>query len=326
MIESVLPLIDRKDQEGNTIYRCLHIPVVVNMLGKDSFHHPPTSPWEFLLSAARPTFNIKSGLQYNWLHLTQNFLDVATALKKLDKNLLLSQSVDYAGFYADGTHAPLVTNALNLEMETGKSRHLGERITAILNCGKYEHWAWEAWTKMSATFLLSPPDQLGYMEDEVFQVGIATYLGQPCQLMTSVTGHYFGKHGMQLDWYDANLAAASLPGHGQPSQQNKLQSITQAMMKLGGIHSAAKAVNFLVNKIGHPYITSYVNHVSSHPDAFTAPRAIIPDLHAFNFPTGGYQVNDSGAASAAEAFFEIKTSTACKSQYDHNNTNLKPVD
>jgi hypothetical protein len=31
---------------------------------------------------------------------------------------------------------------------------------------------------MSATFLLSPPDQLGYMEDhEVFQMAIATYLG-----------------------------------------------------------------------------------------------------------------------------------------------------
>jgi hypothetical protein len=37
-----------------------------------------------------------------------------------------------------------------------------------------------------------------------------------------------------------------------------------------------------------------------------APHAIVPDIHAFNFPTGGQQVNDSGATSAAEAFFEIK--------------------
>ncbi len=171
-----------------------------------------------------------------------------------------------AGFYADGTHAPLVTNALTLEMETQRSRCLGDRITAILNHGKYEHWAWEAWTKMSATFLLSPPDQLGYMEDEVFQVGFATYLGQPCPLMAPVMGCYFGKCGEQLDRHGANLAAASLPGHGHCSLHDKLQSITQAMMKLGEILSAAEAVNFLVNKIGHPCITPYVNHVSSHPN------------------------------------------------------------
>ncbi len=97
-------------------------------------------------------------------------------------------------------------------------------------------------------------------------------------------------------------------------------------MKLGGIHFAAEAVNFLVNKIGHPYIMSYVNHVSSHPNAQKAPHVIAPVIHAFNFPTGGQQVNDSGAKSAAEAFFEIKTFTACKSQYNHNNTNLRPVD
>jgi hypothetical protein len=213
MIQSVLPLIDWKDQEGKKIPGRLHILAVVNMLGKDSFHHPPTPPWETFLSAARPTSNLKSSLQYTWLHLTQNFQDVATALKTSDKNLLLSQSVERVGFYADGTHAPLVTNALTLETETRWSRCLGERITAILNCGKYEHWAWEAWTKMSATLLLSPSDQLGYMEDEVFQVGIATYLGQPCPLMAPVTGCYFEKCGKQLDWYGANIAAASLPGH-----------------------------------------------------------------------------------------------------------------
>jgi hypothetical protein len=97
------------------------------------------------------------------------------------------------------------------------------------------------------------------------------------------------------------------------------------MMKLGGIHLAAEAVNFLVDKIGHPCITSYVNHVSSNPDAQKVPHAIVPDIHAFNFPTGGQQVNDSGATSAAEAFFEIKTFMACKSRYNHNNTKLRPV-
>ncbi len=81
------------------------------------------------------------------------------------------------------------------------------------------------------------------------------------------------------------------------------QSITQAMMKLGGKHYTAEVVNFLVDKIGHPYITSYVNHVSSHPNAQKAPHAIVPDIHAFNFPPGGQRVNDSGATTAAEAFF-----------------------
>jgi hypothetical protein len=55
-------------------------------------------------------------------------------------------------------------------------------------------------------------------------------------------------------------------------------------------------------------------------------RTHVINPHAFNFPTGGQQINDSGATSAAEEFFEIKTFTACKSQYIHNNTNLRPVD
>jgi hypothetical protein len=300
------------------------------MLGKDSFQYPPTSPWESLLLVARPMSNLKSSLQYTWLHLTQKFQDVVTAIKTLDENLLLSQSVERAGFYADGTHALSVTNALALEMETQQSCCLGEKITTILIRGEYEHWAWEAWTKMSATSILSPLDQLAYMEDEVFQVGITTYLGQPCPVMVLVMGRYFGKRGEQLDWYGTNLAASSLPGHRHRSLHIKLQSITQAMMKLGGIHSVAEAVNlavnFLVGRIGHPCITSYVNHVIIHPNAQKAPHVIVPDLHAFNFPKGGQQVNDSGAMSGAEAFFEIITFTACKSQYDHNITNLRPVD
>jgi hypothetical protein len=100
----------------------------------------------------------------------------------------------------------------------------GGRTTVILNPGKYEHWAWEVWAKMSATFLLSPLDQLGYVEDEVFQVDIATYLGQPCPLMAPVMGCYFGKRGKQLNWSCVNLAAASLPGHRHHSLNNKLQN------------------------------------------------------------------------------------------------------
>jgi hypothetical protein len=57
---------------------------------------------------------------------------------------------------------------------------------------------------------------------------------------------------------------------------------------------------------------SNVNHVSSHPNVRKVPHAIIPDIHAFNFSIGGQQVNDSGAMSAAEAFFEIKNSRHAK--------------
>ncbi len=61
-------------------------------------------------------------------------------------------------------------------------------------------------------------------------------------------------------------------------------------MKLGGIHSVLELVNFLIDKVGKPYITSYVNHVSNHPNAWEASYAydIMPDIEAFNtnLPTG----------------------------------------
>ena len=54
-------------------------------------------------------------------------------------------------------------------------------------------------------------------------------------------------------------------------------------------------------------------------------HAIIPDLHATNFPVGKQRVNDSGLTRDAEAFFEVKTFTACKSRYGHNNKRATPV-
>ena len=81
------------------------------------------------------------------------------------------------------------------------------------------------------------------------------------------------------------------------------------MMKLGGIHSQKEDVNFLLDNIGEPHITSYVNHVSAHPNARKAPHAIVPDIHAFNYPTGKQRVNASGATLSVEAFCEVKTFT-----------------
>ena len=38
--------------------------------------------------------------------------------------------------------------------------------------------------------------------------------------------------------------------------------------------------------VGEPYITSYVNHVSGHPNSRKAPHSVVPDIHARNFTTG----------------------------------------
>ena len=57
-----------------------------------------------------------------------------------------------------------------------------------------------------------------------------------------------------------------------------------------------------------------------------AQQSIVPDIHARNFPAGKQTINGSGATSTAEAFFEVKTYTACKSRYKHNNETIKPPD
>ena len=39
-----------------------------------------------------------------------------------------------------------------------------------------------------------------------------------------------------------------------------------------------EAANILMDKVGNPWITWYINHVSSRPSARNAPYAIVPDL------------------------------------------------
>ena len=89
----------------------------------------------------------------------------------------------------------------------------------------------------------------------MFQVAWTTYLGQACPLMAPVVGRYFGKNGDVLDKYGANLASAALPGACHRVLQNNLQSIIQAMMRVGGIYSEKESTNFLFDKIGEPFIT-----------------------------------------------------------------------
>ena len=65
-----------------------------------------------------------------------------------------------------------------MEIKGLRSRQLGQQVsTSTLGHTEYERWAWEVSSPMCATFLLTLPDQLGYMEDALFQVAIMTYLG-----------------------------------------------------------------------------------------------------------------------------------------------------
>ena len=83
-------------------------------------------------------------------------------------------------------------------------------------------------------------------------------------------GRYFGHKATILDKYGANLAAAPLPGQGHRVLHNILQSMVQSMMKVGGIYAEWEASNFLLE----PWITQYVNLVTSHLSARNAPFAM----------------------------------------------------
>ena len=163
------------------------------------------------------------------------------------------------------------------------------------------------------------------MTDQEFRIAFTTYLGQECPVFGPLAGRYFGHKATKLDKYGINLAAAPLPGQGHRVLHNNLQSMVQAMMKVGGIYAEREAGNFLLGKVDEPWITQYVNHVTSHTRARNAPFAIVPDLHAINYPTR-QRFNDSGATSSAEAIFEVKSYVPCISRYDHNNQHVNPAD
>ncbi len=118
---------------------------------------------------------------------------------------------------------------------------------------------------------------------------------------------------LSFDKNGSNLASQPQPGWGHKALHNQLQHIVQDMIKIGSIKSVTEAVTFLINKVGQPYIGDYVNHVTSqlgHPR--NAQDAIVPDLHATNYPAGNQVVYDIGASRFAKAIFEVKTFTICK--------------
>jgi len=92
----------------------------------------------------------------------------------------------------------------------------------------------------------------------------------------------------------------------------------QDMMKLGNIDLVLEPVNFLLGKVGQPFIGYYVNNITSQPgNPRHAQHAVVPDIHATN-----QVVNDSGATRSADAIFEVKTYTFCPTRYNHNNQNI----
>ena len=150
---------------------------------------------------------------------------------------------------------------------------------------------------------------------------MTTYLGHPCLITAQLVGRYRGKKGAKVDKYGANLAAAVLPGQGHSVLHNQLQTLLQAIMKPEGILPDKEAAKFLLGKVGEPHITLYVNHVTRQNNGNRRDHhAIVPDLHAMNFPVGKQSINDSDSSREAEVIVEIKTFTTCKSRYAHNNT------
>ena len=87
-----------------------------------------------------------------------------------------------------------------------------------------------------------------------------------------------------MDVRDDGVGILSQVGHRV--LHNKLQSIVQAMMKLGGINSEKEAVNFLLGKVSEPHIFSYVNHVAREANLRKDAHAIVANIHARNFPVG----------------------------------------
>ena len=142
-----------------------------------------------------------------------------------------------------------------------------------------KQWAWKSWSKMSGTSLLSPSNQRGYMRP--FLPGWNYHLPQPDmhtgnwafvwrRLWTTRQQMWLKPRGCCPPWARILCVTPKSP-------------ILQLMMKLSVIHSVSKVNNFLLGKVGEKHITSYVIHISNHPNAHSRHQVIVPDIHAFWF-------------------------------------------
>ena len=94
---------------------------------------------------------------------------------------MIVQPVERAGFYEDGSMALSVTHALTEELEKQRSLNLGANIVRTLGREDYEKWSWDGCTRMNSMFLASPPDRIGYLGNNIFQVAIVSYLASHAQ-------------------------------------------------------------------------------------------------------------------------------------------------
>ncbi len=86
-----------------------------------------------------------------------------------------------------------------------------------------------------------------------------------------------------------------------------------------GTRAVPEAANFLFDKVPELFLSRYINHRVQHANQRNSPHSIIPDIHAYNFPSDRQNVNDSGASQTDEAIFEFKTFEACPTRYYHEN-------
>ena len=187
-VQSIIPLLDRRDAHNNILQGRLHLPSIANLFGTESFHHPITNPWEHMLTNINYTSNLPNGIQQTWSHLQLTFQEVATPVARDNRSLLINQPMANAGFYDDGSSPGSITNVITSEIESARSTALEQQITSALSRKNYERWSWEAWSKIGASFLISPPDAMGYIRDEEFMVILSTYLGQPDPIISPLAG------------------------------------------------------------------------------------------------------------------------------------------
>ena len=98
------------------------------------------------------------------------------------------------------------------------------------------------------------------------------------------------------------------------------------MMKVTGIPSVKEAVNFLLGKVGEPYINNYVDHLASEAGRRNSPFSIVPGMLATGYPAGKQTVNDSGASQSGEIFCEIKTQQPNTTRYNTTITTTQLLD
>lgn len=159
------------------------------------------------------------------------------------------QTVERAGFTKSCLIKGSATKPLTQDLEKARMDELGAHISGTLGRNAYKKWSWGVSNKSSALFLHSPPDEYELMEDPVFMHVITVYLGQPCPLVSPLAGRYFGRHGTIINEYGANISSAPLPGQRWRTIHNRIEALTQNMMKLGGIFADRQALNLITTLV-----------------------------------------------------------------------------